>query len=88
MGDIYETPIDFFRPGAAGPKFSMPKDTKNLKPNYNLSSNIIAKALVVEYNSNTIFSLSYEDVRDFYLKVIFIVSHILDKFNIIYNYLK
>lgn len=74
IGDIYETPIDFFRPGAAGPKFSLRQEYSN--HNNSLYTETVTKALVVEYNSNVMFTLSHEAMREFYLKVNYSVINI------------
>ncbi|EFX72150.1 hypothetical protein DAPPUDRAFT_10357, partial [Daphnia pulex] len=49
--DLYETPAQFFLPGVAGPRFS--KSTQRLD------------AVVVEYDSNVTFSLSYTEMDAF-----------------------
>ena len=53
--DLYQTPSRFFVPGVAGPRFS--KTTFKMQ------------ALVVEYESNTSYSLSYTEMRRFYVEV-------------------
>ncbi|XP_069177966.1 protein dispatched isoform X2 [Procambarus clarkii] len=52
---LYQTPREYFIPGVAGPKFS--RETGKVV------------AIVVEYDSNTLWSLSYEDMQDFYKQV-------------------
>ncbi|KAF5283571.1 hypothetical protein FQR65_LT13826 [Abscondita terminalis] len=58
MGDLYETPSEYFIPGMAGPKFS-----KDQFPTI--------KAVVVEYDSNYSYSLSmsYKHMRTFFNEV-------------------
>ena len=53
--DLYETPSEFFLPGMAGPRFS--KTTHKIQ------------ALVVEYDSNISYSLSYAEMHQFYRQV-------------------
>ena len=55
IGDLYETPTDFWRPGAAGPKF-------------NISTNRV-EAMVVEFDSNVMFSFSHASIDSFYRDV-------------------
>ncbi|KAG7174801.1 protein dispatched homolog 1-like isoform X2 [Homarus americanus] len=52
---LYETPREYFTPGVAGPKFSR-KTGKIL-------------AVVVEYDSNILWSLSYDDMQVFFNQV-------------------
>lgn len=52
---LYQTPREYFIPGVAGPKFSRK------------TGNIVA--IVVEYDSNTLWSLSYEDMQEFFIQV-------------------
>lgn len=56
MTNIYETPSQYLIPGLAGPKFS-----KDQFPTI--------KAVIVEYDSNYSYSMSYEYMHDFYTKV-------------------
>lgn len=56
MGDLYETPSEYFIPGMAGPKFS-----KDQFPTI--------KAVVVEYDSNYSYSMSYEHMHTFFTQV-------------------
>lgn len=56
MTDIYETPRQYLIPGMAGPKFS-----KDQFPTI--------KAVIVEYDSNYSYSMSYEHMHEFYTKV-------------------
>ncbi|CAH1377826.1 unnamed protein product [Tenebrio molitor] len=56
MTDIYETPSQYLIPGMAGPKFS-----KDQFPTI--------KAVIVEYDSNYSYSMSYEYMHEFYTKV-------------------
>lgn len=53
--DLYETPAQFFLPGVAGPRFS--KSTHRVE------------AVVVEYDSNVSYSLSYTEMDHFYRQV-------------------
>ena len=55
IGDLYETPTDFWRPGVAGPKF-------------NMSTNRV-EATVVEFDSNIKFSFSHNAMNQFYQQV-------------------
>ena len=55
IGDLYETPTDFWRPGAAGPKF-------------NITTNRV-EAMVVEFDSNVMFSFSHASIDTFYRDV-------------------
>lgn len=52
IADLYETPSEYFIPGMAGPKFS-----KDQFPTI--------KAIVVEYDSNYSFSMSYDYMHNF-----------------------
>ncbi|KAG0713160.1 Protein dispatched 1 [Chionoecetes opilio] len=52
---LYQTPREYFIPGVAGPKFS--RD----------SGKVVA--MVVEYDSNTLWSLSYTAMQTFFVKV-------------------
>ncbi|KAF5279572.1 hypothetical protein FQA39_LY18285 [Lamprigera yunnana] len=56
MGDLFRTPLEFFIPGMAGPKFS-----KDRSPTI--------KAIVVEYDSNYTFSASFEHMNSFFTQV-------------------
>ena len=63
IGDLYDTPTDFWRPGVAGPKFNISTDK--------------VEAMVVEFDSNAVFSFShtkmdlfYKDVEMWFAKVI------------------
>lgn len=56
IDDLYSTPAEFFIPGMAGPKFSKDDGPR-------------IKALVVEYDSNYSYSLSYEYMREFITQV-------------------
>jgi len=53
--DLFETPSQFFLPGLAGPRFSIATDT--------------IEAVVVEYDSNVSYSLSYQEMHHFYHQV-------------------
>lgn len=53
--DLYETPAQFFLPGVAGPRFS--KATHQME------------AVVIEYDSNISYSLSYTEMRQFHQQV-------------------
>lgn len=55
ISELYQTPREFFIPGVAGPKF----DKINGK----------IKAVVIEYDSTFIWSLSYEYMNHFFTKV-------------------
>jgi hypothetical protein len=54
--DLYETPAQFFLPGVAGPRFS--KSTPHR-----------VDAVVIEYDSNISYSLSYTEMNEFYRQV-------------------
>lgn len=54
--DLYETPAQFFLPGVAGPRFSKSSTPK-------------VEAVVVEYDSNISYSLSYTEMDQFYRQV-------------------
>lgn len=56
MAEIYGTPNDFLSPGIAGPKFS-----KDQFPTI--------KAVIIEYDSNYSYSMSYEQMHEFYTTV-------------------
>lgn len=56
MTEIYETPSQYLIPGMAGPKFS-----KDQFPTI--------KAVIIEYDSNYSYSMSYEYMDEFYTKV-------------------
>ncbi|XP_018325648.1 protein dispatched isoform X2 [Agrilus planipennis] len=56
MSDLYATPTEYFIPGMAGPKFS-----KDQFPTI--------KAVVVEYDSNYTYSMSYEHMHNFFTLV-------------------
>ncbi|KAK4871478.1 hypothetical protein RN001_015602 [Aquatica leii] len=56
MGDLYETPSEYFIPGMAGPKFS-----KDQFPTI--------KAIVVEYDSNYSYSMSFDHMHAFFTQV-------------------
>ncbi|KAG5880194.1 hypothetical protein JTB14_006627 [Gonioctena quinquepunctata] len=56
MADVYGTPVSLLNPGLAGPKFS--KD-----------QNPTIKAVIVEYDSNYSYSMSYEQMNEFFNKV-------------------
>ncbi|XP_050532360.1 protein dispatched [Daktulosphaira vitifoliae] len=61
---IYSTPSSLFVPSAAGPKFSNPlfyPKNQTLMP--------IMRAVVVEYESNFVFTTSYVDMDTFYKQV-------------------
>ena len=55
IGDLYETPTDFWVPGVAGPKF-------------NITNNKV-EAMIVEYDSNVLFSYSHVKMSEFYTSV-------------------
>lgn len=61
---IYSTPSSLFVPSAAGPKFSNP-----LFQPKNQTYMPIMKAVVVEYESNFVFTTSYVDMDAFYKQV-------------------
>lgn len=56
IADLYETPSEFFIPGVAGPKFS-----KDQYPTI--------KVVVVEYDSNYTYSMSYNYMHQFFTDV-------------------
>lgn len=55
IGDLYATPLDFWRPGVAGPKF-------------NITSHKV-EAVVVEFDSNVTFSFAHSDMAAFHHQV-------------------
>nr|CAD7573470.1 unnamed protein product [Timema californicum] len=57
IADLYETPAEYFMPGVAGPKFCRESHPPRIC------------ALVVEYDSNHPFSMSYKDIGKFYRQV-------------------
>lgn len=54
--DLYETPAQFFLPGVAGPRFSRTAPHR-------------IEAVVVEYDSNVSYSLSFQEMHRFYHEV-------------------
>ena len=56
IGDLYATPLDFWRPGVAGPKF-------------NLTSPHKVEAVVIEFESNVTFSFGHAQMAMFYRQV-------------------
>lgn len=61
---VYNTPSTIFVPSVAGPKFSNPlfhSSNQTLMP--------IIKAVVVEFESNFVFTTSYVDMENFYKQV-------------------
>ena len=58
--DLFETPSQFFLPGLAGPRFSIATDK--------------IEAVVVEYDSNVSYSLSYQEMHRFYHQVPLTIS--------------
>ncbi|XP_027851991.2 protein dispatched isoform X2 [Aphis gossypii] len=61
---VYNTPVSIFVPSVAGPKFSNPlfhSENQTLLP--------IIKAVVVEFESNFVFTTSYTDMELFYKQV-------------------
>ncbi|CAH1153672.1 unnamed protein product [Phaedon cochleariae] len=56
IADIYDTPSEWLSPGMAGPKFS--KD-----------HNPTIKAVIIEYDSNYSYSMSYDQMDEFFTKV-------------------
>ncbi|XP_058467660.1 protein dispatched [Malaya genurostris] len=59
ISSLYETPRQFFIPGVAGPKFAR-------RPfNNDSSSPVPVKAVVIEYESNQIFTMSYTEIDSF-----------------------
>lgn len=57
---LYQTPREYFMPGVAGPRFSKTIGSDGLPK---------IVALVVEFESNYSFSMSYESMEEFYLLV-------------------
>lgn len=57
IADLYETPREFFTPGVAGPKFSKDDQSPTIK------------VVVIEYDSNYTYSMSYNYMHDFFTKV-------------------
>ena len=55
IGDLYETPLDFWRPSVAGPKFNLTTDT--------------VEAIIIEFESNVTFSLSHQAMDRFFKDV-------------------
>ncbi|XP_058813759.1 protein dispatched [Topomyia yanbarensis] len=59
ISSLYETPRQFFIPGVAGPKFERrPFDNGSGPP-------APVKAVVIEYESNQIFTMSYTEIDNF-----------------------
>lgn len=55
---LYETPREFFIPGVAGPKF--------VRQSFNNGTGgALVKAVVIEYESNQIFTMSYSEIDRF-----------------------
>lgn len=59
---LYRTPRNIFSPGAAGPKFSRVPNTKGVHK---------VKAVVVEFDSNVVFSTSYTKMHSLFTQVSF-----------------
>ncbi|XP_063242455.1 protein dispatched isoform X2 [Bacillus rossius redtenbacheri] len=57
IADLYRTPLEYFMPGVAGPKFCKGSDPPKIC------------AVVVEYDSNHSFSMSFRDMDRFYRQV-------------------
>jgi len=55
IGDLYQTPLDFWRPGVAGPKF-------------NLTTGKV-EAVIVEFDSNVTFSFDHRTMQAFHRQV-------------------
>lgn len=53
--DLYSTPSTLFVPGVAGPRFN--------------KTSLAIQAIVIEFESNVTFSLSYQEMDDFYNQV-------------------
>lgn len=64
IGDLYETPSEYFIPGVAGPKFS-----KTINDHDGDDEYPTIKVIVVEYDSNYTYSMSYNYMREFFMKV-------------------
>lgn len=65
ISSLYETPREFFLPGVAGPKFS--RKAKIFENNETVISDV--HAIVIEYDSSQMFSLSYTEMAAFVRKV-------------------
>lgn len=60
IADLYRTPRELFMPGVAGPKFARITNSKKAAK---------VRAVVVEYDSNSIHSTSYTEMDTFFEKV-------------------
>uniref|UniRef100_A0A1Q3F822 Putative patched transmembrane receptor n=1 Tax=Culex tarsalis TaxID=7177 RepID=A0A1Q3F822_CULTA len=56
ISSLYETPREFFIPGVAGPKFARQTTAGN---------GTVVKAVVVEFESNQVFTMSYGEIDGF-----------------------
>jgi protein dispatched 1 len=71
ISSLYQTPREFFIPGVAGPKFGRKPDTENVDGISNDSRLLIAtiKAVVIEYDSNQVYTMSYTKMSEFFNNV-------------------
>ncbi|XP_055523625.1 protein dispatched [Wyeomyia smithii] len=58
ISSLYETPRQFFIPGVAGPKFARQSFENASRP-------AMVKAVVIEYESNQVFTMSYTEIDAF-----------------------
>lgn len=71
ISSLYETPREFFIPGVAGPKFA--------RQSFGNGSGLPqVKAVVIEYESNKVFSMSYTEIHDFVTTVEWWFSKMLE----------
>uniref|UniRef100_A0A182W1K9 SSD domain-containing protein n=1 Tax=Anopheles minimus TaxID=112268 RepID=A0A182W1K9_9DIPT len=73
ISSLYETPREFFIPGVAGPKFDrssflaaggQQEMGSVARPSQNANDKIV-KAVVIEYESTQIFTMSYHEIESF-----------------------
>jgi protein dispatched 1 len=73
ISSLYETPREFFIPGVAGPKFSRNFNQQSVVASSDNGTTTIllatVKAIVIEYDSNQAYTMSYASMSDFFLSV-------------------
>ena len=62
IGDLYATPLDFWRPGVAGPKFNVTSAPGS-------GGGHRVEAVVVEFESNVTFTFGHADMKRFHQEV-------------------
>ena len=62
IGDLYATPLDFWRPGVAGPKFNVTSAPGS-------GGGHRVEAVVVEFESNVTFTFGHADMKRFHQQV-------------------